>query len=187
MTLWNKFGKVYHTTCSLLDELGIPFGADPDCTVYLDDRWFSPTNLCGFSCYSDGEILLCREHLSQTLQEAQATLVHEITHYWCDVFPQVMHKGHTFRVPRVPWLVPIPDGVKHMLKTSLHTWLYDADDERFLGTYSQTRAEECLADFMADLIVYQPDLRRVRSQHARRRYQACRRMLSGLRLAYRAT
>lgn len=184
MDHWRRFLRVYRTTCALLDELGIPFAEDQACRVSFDDRWLSHARWFGTSFYKGGEIVLSRDHVAARLDRAQATLVHEIAHYWCDRFPDAMRRGHAFRVPRMSWPRLVPKGWRYGLTTALHEWLYDADDERFIGTYSQTDPEECVAEFMADLVVYNPDLRGIRSGHARQRYRGCRRMLRAVRRAY---
>jgi hypothetical protein len=181
-----KFRLVYDTTCSILDALGIPFRDDQDCSVLYDDT--DPRELVGnsISYHFNGEIVICRRHLQEPLQQCQVTLVHEITHYWCEAFPEVMRKQHLFRVPRPQ---PLPPGIESQsgardLVSRYHHLAYDSDNEDFLGSYSQVSSDECLAEFMAHLVVHDPDLRRVASPRARRRFRACRRMLDGLRRAY---
>lgn len=183
MTTARKFHRVYAYVAHKLDELGIPFGADPDCEVFFVASRWEPDSLRA-SYYRDGEITLCRNHMEGSIEDCAVILMHEITHYWCDVFPRVMMKGHAFRVPRASMLDSLPALLRYLLKAQLHERLFDAADPRFVGAYSQVDSEECLADFMANWVIHRPDLRSVRSELARARYRACARMLKELSDTY---
>lgn len=180
-----RFRRVCDATCDRLDELGIPFRDDPNCKVFYDDTPPAEVQGPSMSYHHDGEIVICRGHLQESLVQCQVTLVHEITHYWCDAFPAVMRKRHLFRVPRP---MPLPPGVGRAVGNDrfchYHHLAYDGDNQHFLGSYSQVNSDECLAEFMAYLVVHDPDLRSVASPRARRRFRACRRMLEGLRRVY---
>ena len=49
MNYERKFHKVVASVYDLLDDLGIPFGEDPGCDIYLNDHWFSLDNILGMS------------------------------------------------------------------------------------------------------------------------------------------
>jgi len=176
-----RFQQVYDSTCDLLRDWGVPFDQDRGCEVFYDDT-LEHGGEPALSYYQDGEIVLCRRHVEEPLPEAQITLVHEITHYWCERFPHLMRKAHLFRVPRAK---PLPLGAQADFPGKFHWLEYDSSHRDYLGTYSQVDSEECLAEFMAHLVVKRPDLRSVTSRAARRRFQACRDMLRKLRNTYR--
>ncbi len=178
-----RFQRVYEAACARLAKLGIPFANDHQCEVYYDDSAVGSPDAPAFSYHHAGKIVLCRPHVVDvSFAEAQVTLVHEITHYWCERFPRAMRRSHVFRVPRAARPVP---RRRAGLAADYHWIAYDEENEDYLGTHSQVDPEECLAEFMAHQVVYTPDLRRVRSAAARRRFKACRDILRRLRQAYR--
>lgn len=178
-----RFQRAYNQTCERLDSLGIPFWNDPCCRVFYDDAAVGSNRRPAISYHWGGEIVICREHVERSMFDAQLTLVHELTHYWCERFPTAMRRAHTFRVPRKP-LAPTRHPGNH--RPSRPPWRgLDAHNEHYVGAYSQVDSEECLAEFMAHQVVCTPDLRAVRSEAARKRFRACRQMLRRLKALYR--
>lgn len=172
-----RFQQAYNRTCSRLGDLGIPFWRDPQCEVFYDDAAVGSILRPAISYHWSGEIVICRDHVLRSFGDAQLTLVHELTHYWCEQFPAAMRRAHTFRVPR---------KLSGSSPAAQLGNVQDPHNEDYVGAYSQVNSEECLAEFMAQLVVHSPDLRTVRSPVARQRFQACREMLRNLKAVYRS-
>ncbi len=181
MDIWRRFLRYRNYTYSLLNDIGIPFDRDDNCIIGLS----RPGTLQ--SHYDGGQIWIARRVVKQGKENTAFTIIHEATHYWAERFPRAMKKGHTFRVPQVedPILWAFEKmGLDYPFKTICHRMLYEKNDD-FITTYSQIDSEECLCEFMAYWIVNKPDLRKVKSKLARRRFKACRRMIDRLRFEYR--
>lgn len=173
----NRFQRAYNRTCATLAGWGIPFWRDPRCEIFYDDSAVGSEKRPAISYHWAGEIVICRDHVQESLRDTQLTLVHELTHYWCEQFPDAMRRAHTFRVPR------LQAGASPAILLSR---VQDPYREDYVGAYSQVDSEECLAEFMAQQVVLSPDLRSIRSTAARRRFRACREMLTRLKQVYRA-